>query len=99
MIEVYGIDDRRCYGCRRVKSLLDELNYDYTFYPVLVHNDDDIVYDRPLIESLAKRLNLTRLNIGYPVIFCDGTRIKNFAEFKDYLLLRGADPNIILDYS
>lgn len=100
-LEIYGIPEEvgRCYGCRRVRGLLDALNVEYIFYPVMQNSPDGIVYDRPLIESLAKRLKQKGLGIGYPVIFSGDSRVKNFNELKDLLLQNGADEIIIEDFS
>lgn len=99
--EVYGIPEEvgRCYGCRRVKGLLDDLSINYKFHKVMNKSLEGIEYNRPLIVSLASRLGQTSLNISYPVIFYDGIRIKNFNELKEKLLSMGSDPIIIEDYS
>lgn len=100
-IDVYGIPESvgRCYGCRRVKGLLDDLGFIYTFIPVMQSVSDKPSYDRPAIEKLASRMGQTSLNIAYPVIFIDDVRVRNFNDFKDLLLLNNADPSIIQDYS
>lgn len=100
-IELYGIPEEvgRCYGCRRVKSLFDDLQLDYSYNKVMVNTDTGVQYDRPLIVSLASRLGQTSLNIAYPVIFIDNIRVKNFTDLKTNLLTHGCDESIIEDYS
>lgn len=100
-IELYGIPEEvgRCYGCRRVKSMFDDLKLDYSYNKVMTNTDTGIQYDRPLIVSLASRLGQTSLNISYPVIFINDVRVKNFNELKTTLLTHGCDESIIEDYT
>lgn len=100
-IELYGIPEEvgRCYGCRRVKSMFDDLELNYSYNKVMVKTDNGIEYDRPLIVSLASRLGQKSLNIAYPVIFIDDIRVKNFNELKSILLSHGCDDIIIEDYT
>ncbi len=100
-IDLYGIPEEvgRCYGCRRIKGLFDDLELKYSYNKVMLKTDDGIEYDRPLIVSLASRLNQKSLNIAYPVIFIDNIHIKNFNHLKDVLLSHGCDEVIIEDYS
>lgn len=99
--ELYGIPEEvgRCYGCRRIKGLFDDLEIDYTFYPVMNKTTNGIEYDRPLIETLAKRLGQKSLSIAYPAIFIDDVRVKNFNDLKTILLAHNCDEAIIEDYS
>lgn len=100
-IEVYGIPEEvsRCPGCLSVRSLLDNLKLSYTFYSVFSPSQAPLgfSYDRELIVSLAERAKFPSLNIRYPVIFVDNKLIHNIPRFKELLLSKGFDPDIIED--
>lgn len=95
--EVYGIPEEvgRCHGCIEVRRVLDELRIAYTFNKVLFSTPEGLDYDRPLIESLAKRAGFKSLSIRYPVVFIDDVRMTNLKEFKAFLIKEGFDSDII----
>ena len=100
MIEIYGIPEEvwRCPGCKAVRDLLDKLQLPYEFYNVINEFDGQPVYDRPLIESLAKRIGCyPSLAIRYPVIFMDNVKQYDIPTFKTNLIAAGHDPDIIED--
>lgn len=101
MIEVFGIPEevRRCYGCRQVRKMLDELGFEYVFYPVMsLDENNQVQIDRDQIEWLARRLGQKSLNIAYPVIYIDNVRQPSMASLKDSLRARNADEIILGDY-
>lgn len=100
MIEIYGIPEEvwRCPGCKIVRDLLETLKIDYTFYNVINDVDGRPTYDRPLIESLAKRIGcFPSLAIRYPVIYVNNIKQYNIQTFKDTLIALGYDQDIIED--
>lgn len=100
-IEVYGIPETvsRCPGCIHVRKILEGLGLPFSFYDVLSPSQDGVgfTYDRPLIVSLAERAGFPTLNIRYPVIFVDDKLVHNIRFFKQLLLEKGFDPDIIED--
>lgn len=100
MIEIYGIPEEvwRCPGCKVVRDLLGELKLEYVFYNVINNTDGVIKYDRPLIESLAKRIGCyPSLAIRYPIIFVNNKKQYDIPTFKQNLIDAGYDPDIIED--
>ncbi|QHB49414.1 glutaredoxin [Klebsiella phage PhiKpNIH-6] len=74
------------------------LNVEYTFIDVISPGDTGPVYDRPLIESLAKRLGqFPSLSIKYPVIFVDNQFIPSLKDFQQFLIDKGYDRDLIED--
>lgn len=99
-IEIYGIPENvwRCPGCHEVRGLLSSLSVDYEFIDVIQNVDGDIQYDRPTIESLAKRIGVfPSLSIRYPVIFVDDIKMYNIPYFKQKLIDSGYDRDLIED--
>lgn len=100
MIEIYGIPEEvwRCPGCVIVRDLLKRLELSYEFYNVINEVNGQIEYDRPLIESLAKRIGCyPSLAIRYPVIYMNGIKQYDIPTFKKNLIDAGYDPDIIED--
>ena len=99
-IEIYGIPEQvwRCPGCHWIRGLLASLNVEYTFIDVISPGGTGPVYDRPLIESLAKRLcQFPSLSIKYPVIFVDNQFIPSLKDFQQFLIDKGYDRDLIED--
>lgn len=99
-IEIYGIPEQvwRCPGCHWIRGLLASLNVEYTFIDVISPGDTGPVYDRPLIESLAKRLGqFPSLSIKYPVIFVDNQFIPSLKDFQQFLIDKGYGRDLIED--
>lgn len=100
-IEIYGIPEAvsRCAGCMHATKILNDLGLPYEFYDVLYIDpvENQVAYNRGLIESLAERAGFPSLNIRYPVIFINDKLQHNLRYFKQFLLDQGFDPDLIED--
>ena len=92
-IEVYGIPEsaHRCAGCHYLSKMLNELHLPFTFNEVITRDASGVVFNRPLIVTLAKRMNHPGLNIHYPVTFIDNVLFKSPSEVKAFLIKNNFD--------
>ena len=95
-IEIYGIPETvgRCPGCYSLRKTLDEAGIEYTFYDVLIPNDNGVgfVYDRDRITEAAKRVgSFPSLALRYPIVFLNDKKIYKLSDLKSYLVGLGYD--------